>query len=111
MQVLRQSPQCLFQFSVPHPLLESAVAGLEGRIFFGQFTPLRSSAQDPQHTLQDGAGVLPRTTAPIGSAPRSQHWLHHFPLFIGQLPTATHRRIRRSAERLQSATKAALTYL
>jgi hypothetical protein len=111
MQVLRESSQRLFQFSAPHPLLESAVAGLEGRIFFGQFTPLRPGAQDPEHTVQDGECVVPRTTTPVGSAPRPQHRLHHFPLLVGQLPTATHRRIRRSAERLQSATKAAFTYL
>jgi hypothetical protein len=111
MQVPRQSPQRLFQFPAPHPLLESAVAGLEGRILFRQLTPLRPGTQHPQHTMQDGARVMPRTTAPIGPAPRPQHRFHHFPLFVGQLPTATHRRIRRSTEHLQSATKAAFTYL
>ena len=44
MQVPRQSPQRLLQFPAPYPLLESAVAGLEWRIFFGQFTPLRPGA-------------------------------------------------------------------
>jgi hypothetical protein len=38
MEVLRQSPQRLFQLPTSYPLLEPAVAGLERRISFGQFT-------------------------------------------------------------------------
>src|SRR5690348_9612292 len=91
MQEPRQLPQCPYQFAASHPLLKSAVAGLEGRIFFRQLTPLRPSTQHPQHTMQDSARVVPRTTAPIGPLPRPQHRFHHFPLFVGQLPTSTHR--------------------
>lgn len=85
------------------------MAGLEGWILFRQLAPLCPSAQHPQHTMQYGARVVPRTAALIGPALWSQHRFHHFPLFVGQFPTATHRHIRRSAEHLQSATKLALT--
>jgi len=85
MEVPRQSPQRLFQLPTSYPLLEPAVAGLERRISFGQFTPLRPGAQHPEHTMQDGACVVPWTTTPICSAQRPQHRLH-------QLPT-----VRRSA--------------
>jgi hypothetical protein len=111
MQVARQSPQRLFQFPAPHPLLESAVAGLEGRIPFRQLPPLRSGAQYPQHTMQYGTCVVPRTATIVGPAPRAQHRFHHFPLFVSQLPTASHRRIWRSTEHLQNAIKTAFTYL
>ena len=87
------------------------MAGLERWIPFGQFAPLRSGAQDPQHTMQDSACVVPRTTALIGPASRPQHRLHQCPLFVSQLPTTTHRCIWRIAERLQNATKAPLGYL
>jgi len=47
MQVPGQPPQRIFQLPVPHPLLESTMAGLERRILFRQLTPLRPSAQHP----------------------------------------------------------------
>jgi len=50
------------------PIVEPAVTGLERRISFGQFTPLRPGAQHPEHTMQDGACVVPWTTTPIGPA-------------------------------------------
>jgi hypothetical protein len=89
----------------------SAVAAQRGGILFRQLTSLRPGAQHLQHAMQYGTRVVPRTAALIGPALRSQHRLHHFPLFVGQLPTATHRHIRRSAEHLQSATKPLFSYL
>ena len=85
------------------------MSGKGGR--FWQVPPLRPGAQDPQHTMQHGACVVPRTTAPIGTAIWPQHRLYHFPLFVGQFPTATHGHVRRSAERLEDATKTASAYL
>ena len=64
--MLGQSPQGLYQLPVPHPLLKSTMAGLERWILFWQFPPLRSRAQHPQHAMQHGAGVVPRTATLVG---------------------------------------------
>jgi hypothetical protein len=72
----------------------------KGRYFSGSSRHC-SCAQDPLHTMQHGTCVVPRTTALIGMAHGPQHRLYRFPLFVGQFPTATHRYIRRSPERLQ----------
>jgi hypothetical protein len=62
------------------------VASLERRISFGQFSPLRPGAQDPQHTVQYGTCVVPWATALIGTPPRPQHRLYRLPTARQSVP-------------------------
>jgi hypothetical protein len=82
MQMPRQKPQRFYQFSASHPLLKSAVTGLEWRIFLRQLAPLRPSAKHPEHPIQHRTRVMPRTTAIIGPPRAAQHRLYHQPLFF-----------------------------
>lgn len=68
-EVLGQRVQYPFDRPVPAPLLEVPVTSLVRRIAIGQIPPLRSGAQDPQHTVQDLAQILPRTAAAILAPP------------------------------------------
>jgi ketosteroid isomerase-like protein len=90
MQMSRQHLQRLFQLSTADPLLESPVAGLVRRIFLRQLAPLRSRAQHPEHTVQHGAGFMPRTAAVVLPPSRSQHRFHNCPLFVSQFPASCH---------------------
>ena len=90
MQPTGQQSQRLFQFPAAHPLLEPAMAGLEGRILLRQLTPLRPRAKHPQHTIQHRARVMPRTATIICPPSTPQDRLDDQPLFIGQLPASCH---------------------
>jgi hypothetical protein len=96
MQMSRQHLQRTFQLSVADPLLESPVAGLIRRIFLRQFAPLCAGTQHPEHAVQHGPRIVPRSAAVILTPLGSQHPLHHGPLFVGQFPASRHRRVRRS---------------
>jgi DNA polymerase-4 len=61
--------------SAAHPLLESAMAGLERRIFLGQLAPLGSGAQHPEHAIEHSTRVVPRSS-PIVGPPRWPQNLH-----------------------------------
>lgn len=56
----RQGPQCLIQLSAAYPLLKTPVTGLIGWILWGQFSPLRPRAQNPQYPIEYCACVLRR---------------------------------------------------
>ena len=62
-------------FPFADPLLESPVAGLIRRIFLRQFAPLCAGTQHPEHAIQHGPGIVPRTAAvvlpPLGRNTRS----------------------------------------
>jgi len=104
MQVPSQQLQRLLQLSAAHPLLESAMAGLERRILLRQLAPLRSGAEHPKHAAENGARVMPGP-ASIVSPPRwTQHRLDHLPLFVSQFPAAMHAADRSTPEHDQNAT-------
>jgi hypothetical protein len=67
-QVLGQSAQNPLQSAFSDPLLETAMAGLVRRILARQVLPTGSGAQNPEHAVEHGAGVAPRTTAPIAAS-------------------------------------------
>lgn len=90
MQPRGQQSQRLLQLPAAHPLLESAMAGLEGRILLRQLAPLRPRTQHPQHTIQHRPCVMPRAATVICSPSPAQHRLDELPLFIGQLPASCH---------------------
>jgi hypothetical protein len=94
MQMSRQHLQRLFQLPAANPLLESAVAGLVRRIFLRQLAPLRSCAQHPEHTVQHGPRIVPRSAAVVLTSLGSQHPLHHGPLFVTQFPASCHGPLR-----------------
>jgi len=68
MEVLRQSPQRLFQLPTPYPLWNRRWQVWKGGYLSGSSRQLRPGAQHPEHTMQDGACVVPWTTTPIGPA-------------------------------------------
>lgn len=72
------------------------MAGLIRRIFLRQFAPLCAGTQHPEHAVQHGPRIVPRSAAVILTPLGSQHPLHHGPLFVGQFPASRHRRVRRS---------------
>jgi hypothetical protein len=89
-QVPGQTLQSFFQLAVPHPLLETAVAGLVWRIFLRHLPPLCSGTQHPEHAIQHGASLMPWAAAIICPPHWPQHRLHHGPLFIVQFPASCH---------------------
>jgi len=97
MQMESQPPERLLQLAAAHPLLETAMTGLERRIFLGQLTPLRSGTQHPKHAVEHGSGVAPGLAAQVRSARRPQERLDPLPLFFGQFSSSSHRR-RRDAQ-------------
>ena len=66
------------------------MAGLVGRIFLGQFAPLRPRTQDPQDSVEYRPRVLPGATATVGPSFRSQDWFDEFPLGIADFPSSAH---------------------
>ena len=95
----RQQRQRLFQLASADPLLEAAMAGLVRRIFLRQFAPLRSRSQHPQHAVQHGTCVVPRTAAVIlapcrAAAPvRPRPTVRHS---VPSVPSSTHAEIQSS---------------
>ena len=66
MQAPRQSPERLFQYPAPHPLLESAGAGLERRVPFWQFrhcAPVPKTHSTPCKTARVSCHGRPRLSA------------------------------------------------
>src|SRR5262252_4575443 len=82
--------QDALQFALPHPLLETAMAGLVRRIFLGQLAPLRPAAQDPQDSVEHRSRVLPGTTSTIRASLRSQDRFDELPLGIAEFPSSSH---------------------
>jgi hypothetical protein len=93
-QARGQPLQRLFQLARAHPLLETAMAGLEWRILVRQLTPLRSSTKYPEHAVQHRPRIMPRATTIVRSPSPTQNRLDEQPLFIGQLPASGHQLVR-----------------
>jgi hypothetical protein len=91
MQIAGQPPQRLFQLASTHPLLETAMAGLERRILFRQLAPLRPGSEHPEHAVKNRARIVPRAAAVVSPPRRTQHRFNQFPLFISKLPPSSHR--------------------
>jgi len=51
----------------------------------GQIFPRRPRAQNPEHAVQHGAAVAPRTATPVRSPRRLQHGREHGPLLVGEV--------------------------
>src|SRR5579883_150830 len=71
LELLGQHAQDALQRAGPHPVLETAMAGLVRRILVGQFAPLRSGAQHPQNSVEHGSRLLPGSTTTVGPPRRS----------------------------------------
>jgi hypothetical protein len=84
-QIFRQALQEPIEPAAALPLLKSAMAGLIRRIASRQVVPGRAGPQHPQHAVEDGARIRPRTPAPIGAAPRAEGRFKHGPLGIGEV--------------------------
>lgn len=59
MEMGSQQPACLSQLPASHPILELAVAGLEGRVLVRQLMLLGVRSQHPKHAAEHKAGVIP----------------------------------------------------
>jgi len=106
-----QLTQDQFQLAGAHPLLKTAMTGLERWILLRQLAPLRTRAQNPQHAIQNRTRVMPRPSTIVGPPCRAQHRLYQFPLFVGQFPAAMHAREWSTPEHNQNATTKARTGL
>ncbi len=62
-QMQRQGVQNLVENAVVIPLREPSMTGGIGGIFAWHLGPLRTSAQDPKHPIENVARVSPRSTA------------------------------------------------
>jgi hypothetical protein len=81
-QVCGPGVQNPLQTAFSDPLLEAPMAGLVRRIFAGQILPAGSGAQNPEHTVEHGAGLAPRPTPSIAASFFAEQRLDHFPLGI-----------------------------
>jgi hypothetical protein len=67
------------------PLLKAAMAGLIRRIAPRQIVPRRAGAQHPQHAVEDGARIAPRTPTSIGPSARAKGRFEHGPLGVSEV--------------------------
>ena len=67
------------------PRLKPAMAGLVRRIAGRQVVPRRPRPQYPEHTVHDGAGVLPRAAAAIGTTARAKERFENLPLLVSEV--------------------------
>jgi len=65
MKLLGQYPQCLNQFALFNPLLKTPVAGLIRRVLGRHLGPLRTTAKNPENTVQNRARVVPRAATVV----------------------------------------------
>jgi hypothetical protein len=83
-----QGQQDFFDHARADPVLETPMDGLVRAVSVGQVVPRRTSAQNPQHPVQNRASVTPRPASAI-----RPHWIvrqdcrDEFPLFVRQFPT------------------------
>jgi len=81
-QIFGQGAQNPLQTAFSDPLVEAPMAGLVRWIFAGQVLPASSGAENPEHTVEHGAGIAPRPTPSIAASFFAQQRLDHFPLGI-----------------------------
>ena len=72
------------------PLLKPPVARLVRGIAGRQIGPRGASAQDPEHAVEYGARIGPRSPAAIRSATRTKRRFEKGPLGVGEVHTATY---------------------
>ena len=82
MQLPSQQAQRRNELALTNPLLEPSLTGLIRRILRRQLGPLCTTAENPQHTVQNRPRVVPRTAAIILTPRRAQDRPHQFPLFV-----------------------------
>jgi len=86
MQLPCQQSQHLNQPALPNPLLEATMAGLVRRILGRHLSPLRATAENPQHAIQHCPRVVPGTAAVVLTPQRAQDRFYQLPLFPLSVP-------------------------
>ena len=84
-QILGGPLEYAFEDAGPLPRLKAPMTRLVRRIAARQIVPGCPGAQDPQHTVQHGARLGPRTAAPIGATRRAKQRLEDGPLGVSQV--------------------------
>ena len=84
-EILGEALQQPIESAAPLPLLKAAMTRLIGRIPPRQIVPRRPGAQDPQHAVEDGAGIGPRASATIGPPPWTERRFEHGPLGVSEV--------------------------
>ena len=84
-QVLGEALEHAFEDAGSLPGLKAAMTRLIRRIAARQIVPGGPGPQNPQHAVQDGARLRPRTAAPIGAAGRAKQRLEDGPLSVSQV--------------------------
>jgi hypothetical protein len=74
-----------YQAPAALPLLKATMTRLVWRIAPRQIVPGGTGAQYPQNTVQDGARVLRRPAASIGTSAMTKQRLEDFPLSVSQV--------------------------
>jgi hypothetical protein len=84
-QVSRERFEYLHERSLRHPLLQTAMAGLVGRVLPGQRLPRSAGPQDPKHAIQDTARRNARTPlAVMSTLDHGDQRLDDSPLLVGE---------------------------
>jgi hypothetical protein len=84
-KVLREPLEDALEDARALPHLKAAVTRLVRGIAGRQVVPGRTGAKHPQHSVQHGAGVGPRTAASIGAARWSEQRLEDRPLRVSEI--------------------------
>ncbi len=84
--MVSQPVEDLLDRPVPAPLLKSAVAGLVGRVPWGQVLPRSSGTEYPQDAVENVPRITPRAASPIGAHLRFRNErFDEFPLLFGEV--------------------------
>ena len=67
------------------PFLESAVAGLVGRVAFGEAGPLGAGAQDPENATEYLSGVSSGASFAVRSSSVGNQWGEDVPLLVAEV--------------------------
>ena len=84
-EVLGEALQQPIEAARALPALEATMARLVRRIARWQVVPRRARAQDPEHTVHDGARIGPRPAAPVRATARAERRFEHGPLGVGEV--------------------------
>jgi hypothetical protein len=102
-EILREALQQAVEPSGALPELKAAVTGLIRRIATRQVVPRGARAEHPQHTVEHGARIGPRTPASVRTAPRPENRFEHGPLSVGEIHAVEYDGDRNFVHRPQSA--------
>jgi len=89
-QILGEPLEQAIQSAALLPLLKPPVARLVRRIAGRQIGPRRAGAQHPQHAVQHGTCIRPRSPAAIRATTRTKRRFEKRPLGVGEVHTATY---------------------